>query len=275
MVLDHWEWIHGISGKRFARLHRAKISSFAELLTLDKAALIEILLLESEEEAVKLQSNIQLFKDRSLRVLDTFMLPPIDDVVFFDLEATASTKQLFLATFATEKTGYTTFMLDDFQHFLQDIADYFDGLSQTVLVASSGNNWDYNILLNLLEGKGTDGNPVRKFQGLDLMKYLRHKLQSPVGFSVKKLSKYVGHTPVYDPVSDPRMNRLAKKFKYISLKKKTGYLIGKAYESGSYTDRERQAFIDYNIEDVRALRAIYKVLAESVAGQPVGTIIAL
>lgn len=258
---DPFHEIHGISARRLQFLEQNNVQTFQEFLNLSIDQLLDILNIEQPEQVNDIREKISLYQSHCIRILQPFELPASDKVLFFDIEAKPNrSKEMFLISFKAVNTPVVTFFKDD-NSFFSNIQNYLDEAPQTVLVSSSGNNWDYQHLKEAYaQRKGNARNPIKQFKSLDLMSYFKKRIISPVGFSVKLLSKYFGYQELYEPTEDPRITRLQSLYPHISIKKKTGYFLAKVFADGLYDEATAQAMIEYNQSDVFALDHIFSSL---------------
>jgi hypothetical protein len=258
---DPFNIIHGLSRGRIEKLLGSKIYYFQDFLSLSDEKLQNLLLTNTIEDVQLIKRNIQLYLNREIVVSNEFYIPSVSEVIFFDLEAKPGIKkEIFLVSFLNNSNNIESFYYQDTEQFYTSIKEYLVSNKARFLVASSGNNWDYNHLKNEINKRKDKSmkNPIKQFKSYDLMKKVSKKIISPVGFSVKALSDYFGYNHAYDPYKDNRLSEVLQDYNEALVRKKTGYIFSQIYAKGKLNHDVEQALIEYNQSDVRSLKFIYE-----------------
>ncbi len=257
--VDRLDLIMGLSTKRVAKLNEKGITTFRQVQDLATDFFTTELGFNSEEEVKELLLRIELYNDKAVFVKELVSLPNPNKVIFFDIEASPfKGRRLFLVSFASGSGEITTFVENKETNILVEINNYLAGMSNKTMISSSGSNWDFSHLLQLMDKRFKyRDNALRTKNGMDLLVQLKGRMVSPVGFSVKKFSAFLGHPNKLDVFTDPRVTPYFEKYKRYVKPGKSGYFMGAVFDDGHYGDDFLQAMIDYNAYDVDALRYIY------------------
>ncbi len=267
-MTDELLLIEGISRKRYNKLKAAAIDSLDQVLDVPHDELGRLLGMETNPASIEdLLLRARLFKERKLLVKRSISLPDPKNVVFYDIEAGANRHNMFLVSFLEMGSKPVTIYNGKPQVFGKKIADFLSSHHLKTFVSSSGNHFDKKYLVLALKQKGLWKPSFDDIAFLDLMKYLKPRLVTPVGFSVKKLSHLFGyHDYERELHDDPLIQSLIKKLRIHPKRDSVGYLFALAYEKKVLNGKIWEKMIEYNIEDVRAVQFIYSRLYELVNG---------
>lgn len=235
------------------------MDSFEKILQTEVNTLAEILGMEGNPNSIEdLVFKINLYLERKLYVKKLVDLPNPKDVVFYDIEASAHSHNMFLVTFLEDGNDPVSIYNIKRHVFEERIVEYLREHLTKIFVSSSGNHFDKKYLIKPLKAKGLWSAELDGIQFLDLMAYLKPKVVTPVGFSVKKLSHLFGY-PDYEAKlnDDPLIKSLIKKLGIRPKKDSLGYLFALAYEKRVLNREIWKKMIEYNVYDVEALKFIY------------------
>ena len=272
--MDRFELILGLSTKRVRTLQEEGILAFNQLLDLENSFFLEKLHLNSNDEINGLKQRIELYLDHSVYVEELVFLPHPKKVIFFDVEASPFRgRRLFLVSFASGDGEIHTFVEKKDNNLLKEINAYLKTTENQILVSLSGSNWDFTYLRKLMNVRfRRSDNGLSNKQGLDLFTQLQKKIITPVGFSVKKFSAFLGYPDPLDVFTDPRVSPYLESYRQFVKPGKSGYFMGAVFNDGKYDEKFLESMIDYNSYDVDALRFIYKQIYSLMSKKQLGKI---
>ncbi len=262
------EQIDGISSKGAKALSTAGITDLHQLREISVDRIDEIIFNSNNQfAAISIQQNVQLYFEKSFLLKSPVTLPPPDQIIFCDIEAEPSkTYRPFLVTFSDSTNKPYSVYKNKFSSFKNKVGTYLKDEDKSIIVASSGTDYDFKRLVDLTRDSIPDFKNL--YQSIDLLKLFRKSLVSPVGFSVKKLSHFLGYpdfesllinSEVVDALPQVQYRRpINKKKTNIHL----GYLFGMLYEQRLLTRELKDLLVLYNRLDVESLRFIYLRLYE-------------
>ncbi|RMG30147.1 MAG: hypothetical protein D6732_16615 [Methanobacteriota archaeon] len=261
--------IEGISQKRYCKLIEAEIETIDQFLDTPIDDLIKILGMENDPSSIEgLLLRARLFKKRQLLVKKPISLPDPKQAIFFDIEASATHHNVFLVSFyKIDGSKPVTIYNGKRNVFESRIVSFLSSHPTYTFISSSGNHFDKKYLIKTLKRKNLWTPTLNTIKFLDLMQYLKPRLITPVGFSVKKLSHLFGY-PDYEHQlhEDSLIKSLMKKLRINPKNDSIGYLFALAYERKILNGDIWAKMIEYNVYDVMALSFIYSRLYGLVDG---------
>ena len=254
--------ILGISDKKALDLKSAGIDSPEKFLASKKELIHEVFQQHSTHQISHVYKMIKLYKERKFLVKKGLSLPNPSNVIFFDLESDPyNSKKIFLASFATNTEEPKIIFKDFTDNFYKDIYDYLIKQTKSVLLSSSGNNWDFTQLSSNFSKIYKDkSSPLLKFQGIDFNKLIDKAVISPVGISIKKFSQYLNFQPDKNFMNDKRVKSYIKQYNLQGQSSKQGYIMSIIYKKKKYKPDFISALLEYNKLDVERLRHIYRMI---------------
>ena len=253
--------LSGIGRKKFRKLEQKGITSVAELATLTPSELADIFQEPNHHTSERILEQARLFLKRQIRISDFPNLPPLEQCLYFDLEATphGRNRKIFLASFAAVSISKTVvFFAEQNESIAEPVYRFLLERPERYLVSFSEDDWDYRALMNLFKSEGLDLAPLEKMRSVNLYKQLKKFVLSPVGLGVKNFSTYLGFKGYSDELSNYR--------------KMDGYKVALIYESGKYSPSTKKAMIKYNQVDSEALLFIHTAMEKIIELGKIGVI---
>ncbi len=253
--------LSGIGKKKFRRLEQKGITTVAELASLTPSKLADIFEEPNHHTSERILEQAQLFLKRQIKISDFPNLPPIEQCLYFDLEATphGKNRKIFLASFAAVSISKTVvFFAEQNESIAEPVYRFLVNRPERYLISFSEDDWDYRALMNLFKNEGLDLESLGKKRSVNLYKQLKRFVLSPVGLGVKNFSTYLGFEGYSNELSNYR--------------KMDGYKVALIYESGKYSPSTRKAMMRYNQVDSEALLFIHMAMERIIENGKTGVI---